>query len=61
MKQKNFSHFLPQFYPTPENDNWGKGFTDLDSTKNAKPLFKNHHNHTNRYLMENINYQKKMI
>ena len=44
MKQKIFSYFLPQFYPTPENDKfWGKGFTDWDSTKNAKPLFKNHH------------------
>jgi len=43
MNQKIFSYFLPQFYPTPENDKfWGKGFTDWVSTKNARPLFENH-------------------
>ena len=40
---KIYSYFLPQFYPTPENDKfWGKGFTDWVSTKNAKPLYKGH-------------------
>lgn len=43
MKTKFFAYFLPQFYPTPENDKfWGKDFTDWVSTKNAKPLFKRH-------------------
>lgn len=43
MKQKIFSYFLPQFYPTPENDKyWGKGFTDWVSTKNAKSLYEGH-------------------
>jgi len=38
-----YSYFLPQFYPTPENDNfWGKNFTDWVSTKNAKPLYPGH-------------------
>ncbi|MCF8236487.1 MAG: glycoside hydrolase family 99-like domain-containing protein [Bacteroidales bacterium] len=40
---KIYAYFLPQFYPTPENDKfWGKGFTDWDSTRNAKPLFPFH-------------------
>jgi len=40
---KIYSYFLPQFYSTPENDEyWGKGFTDWVNTKSAKPLFKNH-------------------
>lgn len=40
---KIYSYFLPQFYPTPENDEfWGKGFTDWVSTRNAKPLFEGH-------------------
>jgi hypothetical protein len=40
---KIYSYFLPQFYPTPENDKfWGKGFTDWVSTRNAKPLYKGH-------------------
>jgi hypothetical protein len=40
---KIYSYFLPQFYPTPENDKfWGEGFTDWDSTRNAKPLFPFH-------------------
>lgn len=43
MKQKIYAYFLPQFYPTPENDKyWGKDFTDWESTKKAKPLFQNH-------------------
>lgn len=38
-----YSYFLPQFYPTPENDKfWGKGFTDWVSTKNAKSLYTEH-------------------
>ena len=40
---KLYSYFLPQFYPTPENDKfWGEGFTDWVSTENAKPLYKGH-------------------
>lgn len=40
---KTFAYFLPQFYPTPENDKyWGKNFTDWVNVKSAKPLFKGH-------------------
>lgn len=41
---KTLSMYLPQFYRTPENDQWwGDGYTEWTAVKAAKPVFVEHY------------------
>lgn len=68
-KIKVIALYLPQFHQIPENDEfWGKGFTDWEAVKKAKPIFEEHiqpriplnKNYYDLSKEENVEWQAKL-
>ena len=64
---KIITFYFPQFHAIPENDEWwGKGFTDWNNVKRAKPIFNNHYQprvpkNNNYYDQSNIETVKWQV
>lgn len=63
---KVLSYYLPQFHPTPENDEWhGTGFTELTKVRATNPLFEGHyqqhipHRDSGYYMLDNPDILRK--
>lgn len=68
-KPKIIALYLPQFHCIPENDEfWGKGFTDWETVKKAKPIYEGHdqpkvpmgENYYDLSLKENVEWQSNL-
>lgn len=43
LKKEIYALYLPQYHEIPENNEWwGKGYTEWNAVRNAKPLFRGH-------------------